>query len=70
MAFDGVVISNIVKDMKERLVGGRIYKIYQPETDEICIVVKNTKLPIHHLLYSFVLMWKKRNRFVPFDVFM
>lgn len=41
MAFDGVVISNIVRDMRDRLVGGRIYKIYQPEADEINIVVKN-----------------------------
>lgn len=41
MAFDGVVISNIVRDMCERLIGGRIYKIYQPETDEINLVVKN-----------------------------
>lgn len=41
MAFDGVVISNIVKDMKERLTGGRIYKIYQPESDEINLVIKN-----------------------------
>lgn len=41
MAFDGVVISNIVKDMKERLTGGRIYKIYQPENDEINLVIKN-----------------------------
>lgn len=41
MAFDGVVISNIVKDMKERLLGGRIYKIYQPENDEINLVIKN-----------------------------
>ncbi len=41
MAFDGVVISNIVRDMRERLVGGRIYKIYQPEADEINLVVKN-----------------------------
>lgn len=41
MAFDGVVISNIVKDMKDRLIGGRIYKIYQPEQDEINLVVKN-----------------------------
>ena len=41
MAFDGVVISNIVKDMRERLIGGRIYKIYQPESDEINLVVKN-----------------------------
>ncbi len=41
MAFDGVVISNIVRDMKACLVGGRIYKIYQPENDEINLVVKN-----------------------------
>lgn len=41
MAFDGIVISNIVRDMKERLTGGRIYKIYQPEPDEINLVVKN-----------------------------
>lgn len=41
MAFDGVVISNIVKDMRERLTGGRIYKIYQPESDEINLVIKN-----------------------------
>lgn len=41
MAFDGVVISNIVRDMSERLIGGRIYKIYQPEADEINLVVKN-----------------------------
>lgn len=41
MAFDGVVISNIVRDMRERLLGGRIYKIYQPENDEINLVIKN-----------------------------
>ena len=33
MAFDGVVISNIVYDLKEKLTGGRIYKIYQPENE-------------------------------------
>lgn len=41
MAFDGVVISNIVSDMRQRLIGGRIYKIYQPEKDEINLVIKN-----------------------------
>lgn len=41
MAFDGVVISNIVRDMQSRLLGGRIYKIYQPENDEINLVIKN-----------------------------
>ena len=31
MAFDGIVISNVVRDMKEKLIDGRIYKIYQPK---------------------------------------
>lgn len=41
MALDGVVISGIISELKGRLLGGRIYKIYQPEIDELCIVVKN-----------------------------
>ncbi len=41
MALDGVVISGIVHELKSKLIGGRIYKIYQPEVDEILIVVKN-----------------------------
>lgn len=43
MAFDGIVISNIVYDMNRLLTGGRIYKIYQPEADELLLVVKNQK---------------------------
>ena len=43
MAFDGIVISNIVKEMNERLLNGRIYKIAQPENDELIITVKNNK---------------------------
>ncbi len=50
MAFDGVVIADIVNDMKTRLVGGRIYKIYQPETDEINLVVKNLKTTFRLML--------------------
>ena len=41
MALDGVVISGIISELKHKLVGGRIYKIYQPEIDEINLVVKN-----------------------------
>lgn len=41
MAFDGVTVSAIVSELKKCLVGGRIYKIYQPEPDELCLVVKN-----------------------------
>lgn len=43
MAFDGTVIANIVYDMKRSLMGGRIYKIYQPEADELLLVIKNQK---------------------------
>lgn len=41
MAFDGTVIANLVRDMREKLVGGRILKIAQPEKDELMITVKN-----------------------------
>ena len=41
MAFDGVTVSAIVSELKKNLTGGRIYKIYQPEVDELCMVVKN-----------------------------
>ena len=43
MAFDGTVIANIVYDMHRLLTGGRIYKIYQPEADELLLVIKNQK---------------------------
>lgn len=43
MAFDGIVISNVVRDMKENLIDGRIYKIYQPEKDELNLVIKNNR---------------------------
>lgn len=43
MAFDGIVISNIVKEMNDRLINGRIYKVAQPENDELIITIKNNK---------------------------
>lgn len=41
MAFDGIVISNLVRDFKEKLTGGRIVKISQPEKDELVLTIKN-----------------------------
>ncbi|MBO5387346.1 MAG: NFACT family protein [Lachnospiraceae bacterium] len=41
MAFDGIFVSALVAELSDKLIGGRIYKIYQPEVDEICLVVKN-----------------------------
>ncbi len=40
MAFDGVAIANVVSEMKSCLLGGRIYKIAQTESDELMITVK------------------------------
>ncbi len=41
MAFDGITIANIVAELKETLSGGRIYKIAQPESDELLLTIKN-----------------------------
>jgi len=41
MAFDGITIANIVKELNDTLTGGRIYKIAQPEADELILTVKN-----------------------------
>lgn len=43
MAFDGFVMQNLVKELNECLTGGRINKIYQPEKDEIHLLIKNQK---------------------------
>ncbi|MCD8083917.1 MAG: NFACT family protein [Clostridiales bacterium] len=43
MAFDGIVIANLTHDIRERLEGGKISKIAQPEKDELLLTVKNQK---------------------------
>ncbi|BCN31594.1 Rqc2 family fibronectin-binding protein [Anaeromicropila herbilytica] len=40
MALDGLVISNVVWELNEKLSGGRINKIAQPETDELILTIK------------------------------
>ena len=40
MAFDGVTIANIVLELREKLIGGRLYKIAQPEEDELLLTVR------------------------------
>lgn len=40
MAFDGVTIANVVSELKRELVGGRLYKIAQPEADELLLTIK------------------------------
>lgn len=41
MAFDGITIANITKELLNALLGGRIYKIAQPESDELLLTIKN-----------------------------
>lgn len=41
MAFDGITIANITKELAGTLLGGRIYKIAQPESDELLLTIKN-----------------------------
>lgn len=40
MAFDGITVAAVVSELKEHLTGGRIYKIAQPENDELLLTVK------------------------------
>lgn len=40
MAFDGITISALVKELEENLTDGRIAKIAQPESDELLLTVK------------------------------
>ena len=40
MAFDGVTIANVVKELNDCLIGSRIYKIAQPEADELLLTLK------------------------------
>jgi predicted ribosome quality control (RQC) complex YloA/Tae2 family protein len=48
LPFDGIVAKSIVDELSEKLAGGRIEKVFQPEADEIVLLVrawnKNHKL--------------------------
>ena len=43
MAFDGIVIANLTRDIRDKLEGGKINKIAQPEKDELLFTVKNNR---------------------------
>ena len=40
MAFDGITIANLAKELNDTLAGGRIQKIAQPEKDELILTIK------------------------------
>ncbi len=51
MALDGITIANITEELQKTLLGGRIYKIAQPESDELLLTVRNNGAQ-HRLLLS------------------
>lgn len=40
MAFDGIVVANLVYELRKELLNGRIAKIAQPEADELLLTIK------------------------------
>ena len=43
MALDGLVIHSIVDELHNKLLGGKIDKVYQPENDEVVLHIRNNK---------------------------
>ena len=43
MAFDGITIACMAHELNDKLNGGRISKIAQPETDELLLTIKSQK---------------------------
>lgn len=40
---DGLFINGLVNELREKLVGGRVDKVYQPEKDEVTLMVSNNR---------------------------
>lgn len=43
MAFDGITVAALTKEFNDKLTGGYIQKIAQPETDELQLTIKNNR---------------------------
>ncbi len=43
MAFDGITISAVVSELNNHLINGRLFKIAQPEKDELILTIKSGK---------------------------
>ena len=43
MAFDGITVAALVRELQNELTGGRIYKIAQPENDELLLTIKTLR---------------------------
>ena len=42
MAFDGFLMAALTKELSDRLTGGHLQKISQPEQDELILAVKQS----------------------------
>jgi predicted ribosome quality control (RQC) complex YloA/Tae2 family protein len=51
MGFDGIVTTAISRELNKKLLGGRIEKIYQPESEDIIFYVQASRVK-HHLFMS------------------
>ena len=40
MAFDGMMMRHVINELKVEALGSRVYQIYQPNRDEIIIVLR------------------------------
>ncbi|MDO4623210.1 MAG: NFACT RNA binding domain-containing protein [Eubacteriales bacterium] len=52
MAFDGITVAALAKEIDETITGGRISKIIQPESDELILTIKNNSKQYRLLLSS------------------
>ena len=43
MAFDGITVAAVVNELNQQFIGARIYKIAQPETDELLLTIKTDR---------------------------
>ena len=43
MAYDGIVISNVIHDIKTECLGGRVVKVQQPSSDTVTFTIKGFK---------------------------
>ena len=50
MAFDGITVAAVVKEIKDKTAGTRIYKISQPEADELILTIKGNSTQFKLLL--------------------
>ncbi|MCQ2519532.1 MAG: NFACT family protein [Lachnospiraceae bacterium] len=50
MAFDGITVAAVVSELKEKTAGTRIYKISQPEPDELLLTIKGNSTQFRILL--------------------